>query len=306
LYEGAHGVDLSRFLNDRTTLAVAATVHNNPEIRHSGFAALKVKDAVVDALRNRMAGRRPDVNVEDPDVPLALHIREREARLYVDLAGAPLHRRGYRVAMGDAPLKESLAAAVLALGGASRDLSFIDPMAGTGTLAIEHAQICRRMAPGLKRSFAFERWADQSHMPVFRQLKQAAQDLMIAHAPCPIVARDSSQKMVAAARRNAQAAGVADDIRFETAEISSLTPEGPSGILCMNPPYGERLQGSGSGASPQKTFTDIARALDRMGGWTAIVLCGNPMLAHLIRHKHRISHRLWNGPLETRLLVYSL
>lgn len=306
LYDGARGVDLDRFLDGRTTLAVTATTHDNLELHHSGFAALKVKDAVVDALRDRMAGRRPDVNVKDPDVSLVLHLRGEDARLFVDLAGEPLHRRGYRVAMGDAPLKESLAAAVLALGGARSDLPFVDPMAGTGTLAIEHAQVSRRMAPGLRRAFGFERWADQSHMPIFRLLKQAAQDLVLPRAPCPILARDSAKAAIEAARRNAQAAGVADDIRFEVAEIATLMPEGPAGILCTNPPYGERLPGPTPGQPLDEIFTDIARALERMRGWTAIILCGNPMLARSIQRKHQISHRLWNGPLETRLLVYNL
>jgi 23S rRNA G2445 N2-methylase RlmL len=306
LYEGARSLNLDRFLDGRTTLAVTATTHDNPELHHSGFAALKVKDAVVDALRDRMAGRRPDVNVKNPDVSLILHLRGQDAGIFVDLAGEPLHRRGYRVAMGDAPLKESLAAAVLALGGARSDRPFVDPMAGTGTLAIEHAQMSRKMAPGLRRSFGFERWADQSHMPIFQRLKQAAQDTVLPRAPCPIMARDRDQAAIEATRRNAQAAGVADDIRFEVAEIATLPPEGPEGVLCTNPPYGERLPGPTPGQALDKIFTDIARALDRMRGWTAIILCGNPMLARSIQRKHQISHRLWNGPLETRLLVYDL
>jgi 23S rRNA G2445 N2-methylase RlmL len=306
LYEGARGVNLERFLDGRTTFAVTATTHDNLELHHSGFAALKVKDAVVDALRDRMAGRRPDVNVKDPDVSLILHLRGEDARLFVDLAGEPLHRRGYRVAMGDAPLKESLAAAVLALGGARSDSLFVDPMAGTGTLAIEHAQISRNMAPGLRRSFGFERWADQTHMPIFKRLKQVATEAMLPHAPCPIVARDRDKGAIEAARRNAQAAGVADDIRFEVGDIATLSPEAPAGVLCTNPPYGERLPGPAPGQSLDSLFADIALALERMRGWTAIILCGNPMLARSIQRKHQISHRLWNGPLETRLLVYNL
>jgi putative N6-adenine-specific DNA methylase len=306
LYEGARGLDLTRFLDGKTTLAVSATTQDNEELHHSGFAALRVKDAVVDALRDRQAGRRPDVNVKDPDVSIVLHLRGEDAGLFIDLAGQPLHRRGYRVAMGDAPLKESLAASVLALGGATCDRPFIDPMAGTGTLAIEQAQISRKMAPGLRRSFGFERWADQSHLPIFRRLKQAAQDAVLPKAPCPILARDSAGAVVDAARRNAEAAGVGQDIRFEVAEIATLKAEGPTGILCTNPPYGERLPGPVSGQPLHEIYTDIANALERMRGWTAIILCGNPMLARTILRKHQISHRLWNGPLETRLLVYSL
>jgi 23S rRNA G2445 N2-methylase RlmL len=306
LYQGTHAADLSRFLDGKTSLAVTATTHDNAELHHSGFAALKVKDAVVDALRDRMGGRRPNVDVKDPDVSLVLHLRGLEARLFVDLAGEPLHRRGYRVAMGDAPLKESLAAAVLALGGVRSDQPFVDPMAGTGTLAIEHALASRNIAPGLRRAFGFERWADQSHMPIFAHLKKTALAASLASVPCPIVARDCSPTAIEAARRNARAAGVADDIRFEVADIATLTASDPPGALCSNPPYGERLPGPNPEQPLEDLYAAIARALDRMAGWSAVILCGNPMLARTIRHKYEICHRLWNGPLEARLLVYRL
>jgi putative N6-adenine-specific DNA methylase len=305
LYEGTRALDLGRFLSGKTTLAVTATTQENFELHHSGFAALKVKDAVVDALRDRI-GHRPNVDVKDPDVSLVLHLRGRDARLFVDLAGEPLHRRGYRVATGEAPLKESLAAAVLALGGVRSDQPFIDPMTGTGTLAIEHALISRNVAPGLRRRFGFERWAEQSHLPVYRRLKQAAQEARLPRVPCSIVARDSSKSALESARRNAHAAGVADDIHFELADIAALSPRGPTGTVCMNPPYGERLPGPTPEQALQELYLEIARALDRMRGWTAVILCGNPMLARAIRRKHQISHRLWNGPLEARLLTYRL
>lgn len=305
LYAGARAADLHRFFSSKTTLAVTATTHENPELHHSGFAALKVKDAVVDALRDRM-GHRPDVDVKNPDVSLVLHLRGRDARLFVDLAGEPLHRRAYRVAMADAPLKESLAAAVLALGGVGSEQRFVDPMTGTGTLAIEHALASRNIAPGLRRAFGFERWADQSHLPVLTRLKQAAQDARLAKAPCPILARDVLTSAIQSASRNAQAAGVADDILFEVADIATLVSSDPPGTICMNPPYGERLPGPDPEQPLDDLYASIARVLDRMRGWSAVILCGNPLLARAIRRKHEISHRLWNGPLEARLLVYRL
>jgi len=305
LYAGTRAADLSRFLGGKTTLAVTATTHDNPELHHSGFAALRVKDAVVDALRDRM-GHRPNVDVENPDVSLVLHLRGSDARLFIDLASEPLHRRGYRVAMAEAPLKESLAAAVLALGGVQADRPFVDPMTGTGTLAIEHALASRNIAPGLRRAFGFERWADQSHLPLFARLKQAAQDARRAKAPCPILARDVSSTAIQSARRNARAAGVAEDILFEVADVATLVSSDPPGTICMNPPYGERLPGPVPEQPLDHLYATIARTLDRMRGWSAIILCGNPLLARALRRKHEISHRLWNGPLEARLLVYRL
>jgi putative N6-adenine-specific DNA methylase len=260
---------------------------------------------VVDALRDRL-GHRPDVDVKSPDVSLVLHLRGSDAGLFVDLAGEPLHRRGYRVAMAEAPLKESLAAAVLALGGVRAEQPFVDPMTGTGTLAVEHALASRHIAPGLRRAFGFERWADQSHLPVFARLKQAAQDARLAKAPCPILARDISSTAIQSAHKNARAAGVADDIVFEVADVATPVSRDPPGTICMNPPYGERLPGPTPEQPLDQLYATIARTLDQMRGWNAVILCGNPLLAHAIRRKHEISHRLWNGPLETRLLVYRL
>ena len=132
-------------------------MRDTKELTHSGYVALKVKDAVADALRDAF-GERPNVDPKSPDVGIVLHLAAGKAGIFLDLAGESLHRRGYRVAMVDAPLKEALAAAVLILGGAHADQPFIDPMCGSGTLAIEHALAMRGIAPGLRRRFGFERW----------------------------------------------------------------------------------------------------------------------------------------------------
>jgi putative N6-adenine-specific DNA methylase len=303
LYTGTRALDFEPFFGAKTTLAVTATTHDSSNLHHSGFAALKVKDAVVDRIRDRR-GTRPDVNPKDPDVSIVLHLRGSEASLFVDLAGEPLHRRGYRVSMGEAPLKESLAAAVLALGRVPTDRPFVDPMTGTGTLAIEQALRARNVAPGLNRHFGFERWADGGHAPGFAKLKEEARAAILPKAPCPILARDSAAPVLEAARRNARAAGVERDIAFELADVGSLSPGDPPGTVCMNPPYGERLPGPA--VSLDGLYETIARALDRMRGWSAVILCGNPLLARYMRRQHEISHKLWNGPLEARLLVYRL
>ncbi len=303
LYAGTRALDFRPFFGAATTLAVSATTQDSPNLHHSGFAALKVKDAVVDALRDGR-GSRPDVNPKDPDVSIVLHLRGSQASLFVDLAGEPLHRRGYRVAMGEAPLKETLAAAVLALGRVPAEQPFVDPMTGTGTLAIEHALMARNVAPGLNRRFGFERWADRDHASAFARMKEEARAAMLPKAPCPILARDIDVPALEAARRNARAAGVERDIAFEAADVGSLSMGEPAGVVCMNPPYGERLPGPA--VSLDKLYETIARTLDRMHGWTAVILCGNPLLARYMRRQHQISHKLWNGPLETRLLVYQL
>jgi 23S rRNA G2445 N2-methylase RlmL len=303
LYRGARGVRWTEHLDERTTFAVSASVQDNPSLRHSGFVALKVKDAVADALRDEL-GARPDVSVDDPDVSLFLHLRGAEARLFLDLAGEPLHRRGYRVAMTEAPLKETLAAAVLALGRVDMNLPFIDPMTGSGTLAIEHAMAARKLAPGLRRRFGFERWpmfkrgADR----IWESLKKTARAGALAHAPAPILARDLSPDAVTAARRNAQEAGVAGDITFEVGDVTDLRPREPAGTICLNPPYGERL----TPASIDELYRQTARTLRGLHGWAAVVLAGNPLFVRAMGGKPELSHKLWNGPIETRLLRYRL
>jgi 23S rRNA G2445 N2-methylase RlmL len=319
LYDGVRTVDWTAWLTTRTTLAVDATVRDSA-ITHSGFAALKVKDAVVDALRDKL-GARPDVDAKDPDVRIVLHLVRDEAELSLDLAGEPLHRRGYRVAMTPAPLKETLAAAVLALGGVDPTLPFFDPMCGSGTLAIEHALQARRIAPGLGRAFGFQRW------PAYRgalqsewdRLREAARAERLPKAPAPIFARDLSAKALDAARQNADTAGVGADIRFEKGDAREIAPDpglGP-GALCTNPPYGARLGGAGDdgGGEDRRAahtarlkleglYRGLAEAVARFHGWNAVFLSGNAALERAIPLRPEVTHRLWNGPLEVRLVKY--
>ena len=320
LYAGARAVDWQPWLTTKTTLAVSADVSDNPALHHSGFAALKVKDAIVDALRDRLGGR-PDVSPRDPDVAIRLHVRGAEARLFLDLAGEPLHRRGYRVAMTDAPLKESLGAAVLALGRVDPALPFVDPMAGSGTLPIEHALAARRLAPGLHRRFGFQRWpsfgAAEARQSFARLVEEARAGALPA-APAPIVCADRFRDALEAARQNAAAAGVVNDITFEIGEARDLTPRWPHGNVVVNPPYGERLMGAPPGPAGNAArreahvqglklsglYRGLAGAFERLTGWGVVVLSGNPAWAREMKRKPVISHRLYNGPLEVRLLRY--
>ena len=367
LYDGVRAVDWTAWLTARTTLAVEASVRDSA-LTHSMFAALKVKDAVVDALRDKL-GARPDVDPKDPDVRIVLHLARDQADLSLDLAGEPLHRRGYRAGMTPAPLKETLAAAVLSLGGVAPDRPFIDPMCGSGTLAIEHALAARHMAPGLGRPFGFQRWPSYrgALQSTWDRLKEEARRAALPAAPAPIVARDLSNKALDAARRNAAAAGVAADIRFERGDVRELAPEAglSPGTLCTNPPYGERLMGpdgerrgqQGGGGTQQGgtqrrgqqqggrhkvlplpgrerageragdshgdpvrdrrpehvaqlklqgLYRGMAQALTAFHGWEAVFLSGSPLLEQALAVRPRVSHRLWNGPLEVKLLRYHL
>lgn len=305
LYEGTRQVDWTDFIGRGMTIAVSATAQDNPNLRHSGFSALKVKDGIVDMLRDRN-GRRPDVDPRKPDVSVVLHMRGDDARLFVDMAGEPLHRRGYRVAMVEAPLKETLAAAVLSLGDVAVDQPFVDPMAGSGTLAIEHALAARNIAPGLRRPMSFERWATAEQRTIWSALRKQAQAAILAKAPCPILVRDIDPTAITAARKNADAAGVLADLDFRVADVAELAAPGPAGTVCTNPPYGERLLPPASSGELDRFYASVGRAFERLPGWRAVCLSGNPLFAKALHRRAVISHRLFNGPLETRLLVFQL
>jgi 23S rRNA G2445 N2-methylase RlmL len=306
LYAGARGVPWRDWLTAKSTLAVHGSVRDTPAITHSGFAALKVKDAVVDVLRDAF-GTRPNVDTKSPDVGIVLHLDRGRATLFLDLAGEALHRRGYRVAMVEAPLKETLGAAVLALGGATLELPFVDPMCGSGTLAIEQALAARGIAPGLRRRFGFERWPSLS--PELRatwgrmRAEAEAGALERSTLPLPpIVCADLDPVSVTAAHQNAAAAGVDDAITFEQADAAHLERRWPEGTVATNPPYGERL----APAKLDEIYRDVGRAFERLSGWRVIVLSGNPAFLRAIRQKPAVMHRLWNGALEVRLLRYDV
>jgi len=157
LYEAAREIPWTDYLTSQQTLSVNCVAVGSA-LRHSGFVALRVKDAIVDQVRD-LEGERPSIDREDPDVRVFVYLANNKATFYLDMSGQPLHLRGYREKSGDAPLRENLAAAILRMSGWDQKTPLIDPMCGSGTLAIEAAQWAARLAPGLSRDrFGFERW----------------------------------------------------------------------------------------------------------------------------------------------------
>ncbi|MDZ4693813.1 MAG: THUMP domain-containing protein [Deltaproteobacteria bacterium] len=296
LYETVRSVNWSEHLDPQHTFAIHAHVRNSETLTHSQYVAQKVKDAIADGFRDN-TGSRPNVERNDPDVPIVVYIDGTEAELYLDLAGPALHRRGYRVAMTDAPLKETLACAVLALGQVTAEKAFLDPMCGSGTFAIEQAMRARRMAPGLGRTFAFERWPSQEHIPLWKDLCEAARAEILPDCPAPIFASDQDGNAIAAARRNAQVAGVEKDIAFAVKECSQATPPAAEGTVCFNPPYGERVVA--------QNFRPIARALSMFWGWYVVVISPERFLQPHLGQAAMFCHRLSNGGLPVELQRFS-
>lgn len=298
LYEGVRAVAWSPFLSPKHTLAVRAACRSS-QLTHTQFIAQKTKDAVVDQLREKF-GARPSVNLDDPDVMLFVHLVRDKASLYLDLAGEPLHRRGYRTHIGDAPLKETLAASLLRLGGWDRQVPLVDPMCGSGTFAIEAVMWARKIAPGLARDrFGFERWASHGE----EEAKKAADRRAEARAKIlpegpRIAGFDTDPEAIETARGNARRAGLS--IRFDRRSTRELRPESDAGMIITNPPYGERLTGS------RELYGDLGAALRRMHNHTAAILAGTPAIAHAIPLRPEKSLIVWNGPIECRLLRYSI
>jgi 23S rRNA G2445 N2-methylase RlmL len=179
-------------------------------------------------------------------------------------------------------------------------------MTGSGTLAIEHALVARNIAPGLRRRFGFQRWATPEQRRIWNTLVRAAEQAILPNAPAPIVARDIDTAAIAAARLNAEAAGVQSDIFLEVGDIAAFTRRTPTGTLCTNPPYGERLAPPARGSDINQLYASVARALDGLPGWRVVLLAGNPAILTALGRKPAVSHRLWNGPLEARLLAFDL
>ncbi|MGY0504473.1 bifunctional 23S rRNA (guanine(2069)-N(7))-methyltransferase RlmK/23S rRNA (guanine(2445)-N(2))-methyltransferase RlmL [Luteimonas sp. e5] len=314
LYAQTRALDWARHLDAGMTLAVDAHV-SGAAITHARFAAQRVKDAVVDVLREA-SGERPSVDAEHPDLRLNLVLRRGRAIVSVDLSGGPMHRRGWREAQGEAPLKENLAAAVLARGGWPARYreggALLDPMCGSGTLLIEGALMAADVAPGLQRhgNELPSRWKGFDG-EAWRQLHADAGQRAVAGLAAlrPVLfGRDIDPRMIAAARRNAQAAGVGEWIRFEvgaldggfftTSEVDAPQPAELPGLVACNPPYDARL------AADPRLYRELGDALRReLPHWSASLLCGNDELARATGLHARKRYRVFNGALECALIA---
>ncbi len=298
LYEAVRAIDWTPWLTPRTTLAVRAACRSS-RLTHTQFIAQRTKDAIVDTLRDRF-GIRPSVNREDPDVGVAIHLARDHATLYLDVGGGSLHERGWRARSGAAPLRETLAAAVVRLSGWDRGQPFVDPLCGAGTLAIEAAAWSRRMAPGLGRPrLGLERWAnhDDAARAMMRELRQRAREEQLGDGPV-VRASDIDERAVERTRENARAAGV--DIVVERHDVRTLGPIGPPGTVVTNPPYGARLE------ADRGLYHDLGRAFRGLRGHTVALLAGTPELGRAMNQEPARWWILHNGPIECRLLVYSI
>jgi 23S rRNA G2445 N2-methylase RlmL len=286
-YDAVRVVDLSEVLTPKQTLIVSAAVRSS-RLTHTEYLSQLTKDAVVDRIRDR-TGLRPSVDKHAADVHLFVHLVKDVATLYLDFAGEPLHRRGYRVAGAEAPIKETLAAAVLRYSGWDRKTPLCDPLCGSGTLLIEAGLWARNLAPGLSREkFGFERWAnfDASAREQLEALKSEARAAVNPELPL-LLGRDASAEAVAQTMAAAQRASIpldvsvqalADHVTFETA-----------GAIVANPPYGRRLERS------SELSRELARLVDRhQQSRVALLMASEQPIGHT-RRRPEPPREVFNG-----------
>ena len=285
LYTHASNILWDDHFTIKSTFAVHTTLVN-AAISHSQYASLRIKDAIVDQFRKRF-GKRPDVNPLNPDIRLNLHIQGTGASLSLDLSGDSLHRRGYRTGSGEAPLKETLAAAIVRLSGwlerVEQEPILLDPMCGGATLLIEAALMYSDSAPGLlRKTFGFMGW--NKHDPqLWERLVEEALDREGQGLPetwPQFIGFDADPKVVAAARKNVIAAGLRDVIVVKQRQLARLQCPGPQGCILTNPPYGERL-------SEKEAVKYLYRCLGRtfqsnFAGWNLGFFTANPDIAEMV------------------------
>ena len=301
-YEAVKNIDWTPWLSPTGSLSIDAHVHSS-FTTHSLFLAQLTKDAIVDQFREK-TGERPSVDLEKPDLRIAVNLFRNTAEIAVDSSGESLHKRGYRRQSGEAPLNETLAAGIIHLSGWDGNSPFLDPMTGSGTFAIEAGLKAKNIAPGLLRErFGFQSWKDYD-ADLFESLVQEAKDSIRNEVSTQIIALDIDPKMVAIAKQNIERAGLKDFVSVEAKDFFGLdAPPASYGTLVMNPPYNERLP-----------IEDMARFCEHLGkslqekysGWKTAILLPDTEAAREIRLRAHRKTPLLNGAIECQLWEFDL
>ena len=299
VYETVKSVAWEEYLDSNSTFSVDSVVYSEV-FRHSKFVAYRVKDAIADYF-NEKYGERPTVRLNNPDLVFHIHIAGEDCTLALDSSGESLHRRGYRVETGPAPINEVLAAGMIMLTNWHGECDFIDPMCGSGTLPIEAALIARNIAPGVYRQgYAFEKWKDYDN-ELFKSIYE--DDSAEREFKHKIYGYDIEGRMVACARKNVKSAMMGDIIQIECREIKDFEEHSEPALMVVNPPYGERLV-------PEKllqVYKDLGSRLKHaFQGNVAWVISNNYDCFDQIGLKASARIPLFNGDLDCEFRKYEL
>ena len=298
LYIQAKKIAWSKYLALGKSFAIDSTVQSEMFV-NTMYASLKVKDAIVDKFREE-TGKRPSVNPENPDVRINIYLMGNRCILSLDSSGESLHKRGYRVGQGDAPINEVLAAGMILLTGWHGEKDFIDPMCGSGTLLIEAALIAKGIPPGMyRKSFGFEQWPDFNE-PLFAEICNGEYEKEIS---CKIAGSDISIKDIAIAKANIQSASLSKVIDLQIEDVNNLKPNSSRGIIVTNPPYGERMKPQ----SIADLYTSIGNTLkNRFAGYEAWIISSSIDGLKSIGLKPAKKIDLFNGALACSYRCYEL
>ena len=307
LYNGVQKINWFEHIEPEDSFAVSFSAKNSQAINNTHFGALKVKDAIVDQMREKFQ-KRPSINIEQPNIRINVYLNGETAQLSLDLSGESLHRRGYRDINIKAPIKENLAAAMLLRSGwpeiAKEHGSLIDPMCGSGTLLLEGAMIAADYAPGLLRDyFGFTGWKKHD-AECWKKLRiEALQRRKAGLEKLPvIVGFDQNRHTINAALTHIANAGLQNKIHVERRDIEDAAPaeSWKPGLLICNPPYGERLGDEQETTKLYKKFGESLKA--HFVGWKAAMIISKPELGFRLGIRSQKPITLFNGALECKLL----
>ena len=298
LYAATKAVDWPKYFAVRKKIRVNVTAQKSP-LKSLEFATLKVKDAVCDRFRDTL-GSRPDIDRAAPDVRIHVFLEEAKGLLYLDTSGEALFKRGWRMDIADAPLRENLAAGIIMLSGWKFDQPLLDPMCGGGTLLSEAAAMARGRAPGAKRTFGFEK-LNSFDSGLWEKIKK---EKTVEPIEPRLYGSDNDPEALQAARRNLGAAGVERWVKLEQSDVLERAAPEPSGVLVANPPYGERI---GSADELALFYPKLGDALKKkFAGWNCFFFTADQRMAKLIRLQPSRRTPLWNGAIECRLYEFRI
>jgi putative N6-adenine-specific DNA methylase len=298
-YLKCKNINWSKYLKVNQSFAVKSTVMQSRDFKNSMFAALKVKDAIADYFRQK-TGKRPNVDTQNPEIIIQVHISRNSCSLSIDSSGESLHKRGYRASQGEAPLSEVLAAGMILLSGWDGKTDFIDPMCGSGTLPIEAAMIAQNIAPGrFRKEYAFMQWDDYNE-DLFEKIKTEHKTRPFSKK---IFASDILRSNILIAEMNARRARVFANIEFQTSDIKDLKIAANNATIMVNPPYGERLKHQ----NIHELYNRLGeRMKHQFAGNTAWIFTSSKEYLKQVGLKAAKKTTLYNGALECTFAKYPL